>query len=106
MVDLTAHMGSSRRGVSSVAHFDNCSHSSGKQRVYVRCPAHWHTACFRYAQVDKFESDVHAVATAICWAEHAKSQAETFSKADHKQYHPPDAAVRSMMRTIRNQGDQ
>ena len=44
-------------GRTVAVHFDNCSHSSGKQRCYIACPcsgpAGHHHECFKYSQVDR-----------------------------------------------------
>ena len=41
---------------------DNCSHSSGKQRAWVKCDSAHHHRCFRYCRVDDFESNEAAAA--------------------------------------------
>ena len=91
MIDFRSTMACSDGGFPVQAHFDNCSHSTGKQRGYVACPVAWHSACFKYTIVDKFESHKHAAAWLTAWARHAVSQTpDIFSKTDHGKFNPAD----------------
>ena len=89
MVDLRSTMRCADGNLRVNVHFDNFSHSSGKQRAYVACPVRSHTACFKYSIVERFESPAHVAAWLTAWARHAARQPESFTKEDHKGYEPP-----------------
>eukprot|EP00969_Alexandrium_andersonii_P307623 13598056-Alexandrium_andersonii.AAC.1 len=44
-------------------HFDNASHSNGRQRAFIACGCPAHSACFKYTTVDLHPSPAHAAAT-------------------------------------------
>ena len=92
MVDIRCRWVSRKAGMDEVrVNFDNCSHSSGRQRAYVACPNKRHVACFRYTTVDLHTSPAHAAAYLLCWAEHARGKPALFSKQSHKDYEPSAA---------------
>jgi hypothetical protein len=98
MVDIRSSWSCLREGLRTTVHFDNASHSSGKQRAYIKCPVAWHAACFRYSIVEKHESHAHAAAWLAAWAQHALTQTQaTFTKEDHKLYEPPNDVWRGVL---------
>lgn len=67
-------------------HFDRCSHSSGLQRGYVRCPRASHVRCFKYRQLQGFGGDWQTCAAWLAvWATRGQ---EADSKGDHAEYEP------------------
>ena len=52
-VDISEAKSIDMHGRKVVVHFDNCSHSSGKQRCYIACPCRHHAECFKYSVVDR-----------------------------------------------------
>ena len=102
MVDFRSSWCCDDGGLKIQIHFDNCSHSSGKQRAYVACPAKWHRACFKYSIVENFASDTHVAAWLTAWARHAAEQTpETFSKEQHKGFAPIDATWQALVPHMR-----
>jgi hypothetical protein len=93
-VDLRGAMMCKVAGRSFTAHLDNCTHSSGKQRAYIKCPNTNHTACFKYGIVDQFDSIKHACAWLIAWAAHAHGKGAEFTKLDHMRFKPSDSDCR------------
>jgi len=65
-----------------VVRFDNCSHSSGIQRAYVKCPEH--LMCFRYRQVNLDDSSERLLAVLTNWYMVAPSK----SREEHQDYIP------------------
>jgi hypothetical protein len=50
--------------------FDNFSHASGNQRGYIKCSSKGrHPACFKYSQVNLYESHKHCAAFLFAWDE-------------------------------------
>ena len=80
--------------------FDNCSHSSGKQRVYIACPHDTHHACFKYSQVDLHASERHAVAWLCAWAHHCVPSQKGFSKEAHKTLVPSAAVLAEWLERV------
>jgi hypothetical protein len=97
MVDIRATWTVSMEGRLVKVHFDNCSHSSGKQRVYVACLSPHHQACFRYSIAERFASAAHAAAYMAAWTAHAAEQPASFTKEDHKRYEPSDDLWTSLL---------
>ena len=60
-LDISFEKSIKLEGQTHTVHFDNASHSSGKQRAYVTCRS-GHCACFKYRIVEKFLSCEHATA--------------------------------------------
>jgi len=74
MVDLRSTMRCAD-GLSRIdVHLDNCSHSSGKQRAYVACPVKWHSACYKYSIVERFENLAHVSAWLTAWGRYAATR--------------------------------
>ena len=95
MVDIRSRWAC--RGIGHQVHFDNASHSSGRQRAYITCPVAWHAACFRYTTVDLWESPAHAAAFLCCWADHATKQPRTWTKDNHTDFHPSAISWRAFV---------
>ncbi len=93
LVDIRSSHRAVVGGVECTAHFDNCSHSSGRQRCYIACKVRHHSACFRYATLDQFPNSEHAIAWLIAWKVKAIEAPDTFTKADHKKHQPTEADV-------------
>lgn len=102
-VDLRQCFAAGAQGRRIKVHFDNCSHSSGKQRAYVACPSPHHKACFKYSLVEKFETAESGVAWLAAWAEHARDQPAAFTKAAHMRLQPSAASVAAMLRTVQEE---
>jgi hypothetical protein len=81
-VDLRSAASATVDGRELSVHFDNMSHSSGKQRCYIRCPSPHHRACFKYTV-----------------AAYARDKPASFTKHHHGQY-VPDAAAVSAIRPL------
>lgn len=74
-----------------VVHFDNFSHKNKRQRLWVRCRAPGHHACFKYRQLQQFEFD-EEMATA--WIVEWLLQGQTLpSKEDHGAFSPEQESV-------------
>lgn len=75
-----------------VCKFDFWSHSSGHRRGYTRCFSH--TACFRYAQLRKFDSERACAAYLIAWAKLGSHH----SREEHvsARLQPTDACVQEI----------
>jgi len=99
-IDLRSAMAADVHGHRLVVHFDNFSHSSGKQRCYISCPSPFHNACFKYAVVDKFPSKELASAWLMLWADHARRQPCDFTKKDHEGYVPGQEAVEELAAAV------
>ena len=100
MVDIRDTKFSTVNGRRVDVHFDNCSHSSGKQRVYVACPLKRnHIACFKYRQLEKFESTQHAVAWMTCWHMWAHANPNS-TKLQHAAHEPTPADVAAMLPNV------
>ena len=97
LVDMRTSYSAERDGHRIIVHFDNCSHSSGKQRCYVSCTHRLHQACFKYSIVDRFRSPQEAAAWLVLWAAHARHQPDSFTKDDHKRFAPADADVQALV---------
>ena len=79
-------------------HLDNCSHSSGKHRAYVAGPVKWHSACYKYSIVERFESLAHVSAWLTAWARYAATRSPAdFSKEQHKAYVPSEEEWRALV---------
>ena len=50
-------------------HLDNCSHSSGKQRIFCSCKHPRHNACHKYSILEAFDSTEQAFAWMAAWLE-------------------------------------
>lgn len=76
--------------------YDFFSHTSGVRRAYARCLAH--RACFRYRQVNQFDSEAELLGYLFAWA----SEGPNVERAVHvsRDFHPPPAAVRSFQRRL------
>ena len=101
-----------------VVSFDNCVHSSGHQRAYIRCCAgRAQEACFKYtgpptnqhppprggtggALQTSTHDQAHAVAWCAAWALRARGCAAAFTKVQHKAFEPEEAAVNSLLDKI------
>ena len=94
-VDLRSARASVRDGKKLVVAFDNCTHSSGKQRCYIRCAGKHHHACFKYSVVDRFENASEAACWLMAWAEHARDMPPAFTKKDHEKFVPTTGQVDS-----------
>ena len=84
--------------------FDNCSHSSGKQRCYIACPRKnkGHPACFKYATCELFPSEERAAAWLCAWADGAVGKdGPEFDKEWHKKFEPLPADVERFLAVIR-----
>ena len=101
MVDIRSRWRSVDEDRLGVVHFDNCSHSSGKQRAYISCPLSHHKACFRYTTVELHESPGHAAAYLCSWANYARDKPVTFTKEKHKNHNPSDADVATLLSSMR-----
>ena len=77
-------------------HFDNYTHSSGKQRAYVRCCARGDTAhprCFYYGVVEQWPNKRIAAAWLAAWA----STETEMTKSEHMKFTPSQAAVDALV---------
>jgi hypothetical protein len=99
-IDLRSSMTADVHDHRLVVHFDNFSHSSGKQRCYIACPSPFHKACFKYAVVDKFPSKELASAWLMLWADHARRQPRDFTKKDHERHVPGQEAVEELAAAV------
>jgi hypothetical protein len=98
-VDLRSAASATVDGRELSVHFDNMSHSSGKQRCYIRCPSPHHRACFKYTVVERFADQGAASAWLMAWAAYARDKPASFTKHHHGQY-VPDAAAVSAIRPL------
>lgn len=102
-VDIRSCMVATSANRTLRVNFDNCSHSSGKQRAYIACPAPHHSACFKYSVVERFESNEDCAAWLMAWADHARSQpAAEFNKRAHMSFVPDAQAVAAFRRLVRD----
>ena len=99
--DITSKWECDVGGIAITVHFDGCSHSSGKQRAYVACKGGDHSACFRYATVDRFPSEQECVATLACWSVEPKKRPKGWTKEDHKKIDPSNAEVAALLPSVR-----
>ena len=77
-------------------HFDNCSHSSGKLRAFVKCWAH--EVCTKHIQVETAGNRHAAICYCVAWLHWQKS--EQLAREDHSGKKPPDALVADFMTKI------
>ena len=105
-VDLRSATSATVDGHKLTAHFDNMSHSSGKQRCYIRCPSAHHHACFKYSVVERFADEGDASAWLMAWAAYARDKpATSFTKQQHGQYVPDAAAISVIRPLVRDEAD-
>ena len=105
-VDLRSATSATVDGHKLTAHFDNMSHSSGKQRCYIRCPSAHHHACFKYSVVERFADERDASAWLMAWAAYARDKpATSFTKQQHGQYVPDAAAISVIRPLVRDEAD-
>ena len=100
MVDIRSVMAVTAGGRKHLIRFDNCSHSTGKQRAYISCPCQHHRACFKFSIVEKHASPAHAAAWPGAWAAQALHQPAGFTKEAHKRFLPPAALVEELMQSV------
>ena len=77
-------------------HFDNCSHSSGKLRAFVRCRQH--DQCTKHIQVETAGGRHAAICYCIAWLYWA--EAEQLDRDDHSCAAPPAAWVDHFLTSI------
>ena len=87
-------------------HFDNCSHSSGKQRAYIACRDTGHKLCFHYRTVDNFPSLKHAAAHNFAWSLAVNHpdwgfNGQRMSKQDHLRFNPKQEFVDKALAELR-----
>lgn len=70
--------------------FDNFSHTSGVQRGYTKCTTRGHHACFKYRQVDQFDSWQECASWLASWNRHAPGQC---TKQEHLAFVPDRGVV-------------
>ena len=75
---------------STYVHFDNCSHSSGLMRGFVRCQNSSHKNCWKYTQISTRGSRKQTVAVLTAWAVWGLSVTD---KADHTGEEPPQHMI-------------
>lgn len=77
-------------------HFDNCSHSSGKLRAFVRCRKH--DQCTKHIQVETAGGRHAAICYCIAWLHWA--EAEQLDRDDHSGEAPPAEWVDHFLTSI------
>lgn len=81
-------------------YFDNCSHQSGKPRIYGACRERTrHHGCFKYKFLHQFPSEEYATAWIALWVQYAVGKPE-LSKADHLRYDPTPEDVALVLPTV------
>ena len=79
---------------STYVHFDNCSHSSGLLRGYIKCSNTGHGHCWKYTQVATRGSRKHTIAVLTAWSVWGKS---LLDKTDHIRRDPPEHMVAEVL---------
>ena len=86
-------------------HLDNFTHASGIQRAYGRCPCTHHKACFRYAQVNMYDTIDETVAAVAAWQHHGSQQLEMlgsgFTREAHQSWQPIMPDVQAALPHVR-----
>ena len=93
MVDVARHFDCAGTPVK----FDNCSHATGHQRGWVKCPHPNHAACFKYAQVRKCASATQCVAWLADWSRQGRASGKHVTKGQHAQFQPSNDVVLRLM---------
>ena len=96
--DFTKHPQCEVDGHTVSVHFDNFSHSSGKQRAYVKCLCKAHVRCFHYGVLDQWPDERTAVAWLAAWAVYPTTEpGKGIDRWDHRRFVPSDARLAELL---------